>query len=160
MPETEKPVLKKLGVLFQAFKEHQDKGNALVEEIEKILAGAPGTALLLKRLEGSFEDAWQSRYPGRYVWNYKIDRPQMKRLLASLAPEEIEDRMLNYIRSNDAFYAERRHEFRIFASQNNRFASAPATFELSAAAPGDCKHSPRCSSDQEHTRKKSQELRA
>lgn len=159
MADAEKETIRKLGKLVEAFRENQAKGYELLEEMQRLVAGGPGTAALLKRVEGAFERAWATRYPGRYIWNYKIDRPAIKRLLAKLTPEEIESRMPNYIANGDAFYLQNRHEFRLFASQINRFAdpSQVSELELEGAAPADCKHTPRCKTDVEHTRRRRQE---
>lgn len=161
MADVEKATLKKIGTLVEAFREQQARGYEILEEMQRLLAGEPGIAAKMKQVEGVFERAWEARYPGRYVWNYKHSRPAIKRLLAKLTIPEIECRIANYIRCGDPFYVQRRHEFALFESQNNRFASAGQELpELEFDAPADCKHQPRCTSDQEHTRRKSGEMRA
>lgn len=160
MADVEKATIKKLGTLFQALREQQARGYELLEEIGKVLDGGPGIGDTMKRLEHTLSQIWAARYGSPYLWNYKQDRPQIKRLLRTLSPEDIGTRWATYVRDGDAFYVRARHGFGLFSSQVNRFAGEPVReLELEADAPADCKHTPRCQSDQEHTRRKSNEMR-
>lgn len=155
--------VKLLELAYQKFSE----GDELLAEARALLEGQPGIGDKLKAVERAFDAAWCARYApgqhGRYVWQYVKDRPQMKRLLKSLTVEQLEERMLNYIRDEDAFYIKARHSFGLFVSSINRWASegdAPAEMQLEPGArPFACVHVPACKSDAEHTARRNRELR-
>lgn len=161
MADAEKKTLGTIGKLYAKLRELQAAEYEITEEIGKLLAGGPGTAAMLKRLEGTFERAWEVRYKGRYLWAYAKDRPQLKRLLARFEAAEIESRMQTYISDGDEFYVKTRHSFGLFVISFNRLASFSTANTLAELVepPADCKHAPRCTSDQEHTRKRTAELR-
>ena len=107
-----------------------EKLQAVTQELDDLLGGKAGTADLLKRLEAHFDQVWCVRYAtgqhGRYVWAYAKDRPQMKRLIKTLGVEEIERRMIAYLKNDDSFYVKARHPFGLFvASINSTFARGP-----------------------------------
>ena len=163
--QAEKALVRKVAGLFLALGELREKENALLEEINELLGGGPGIGAKLKALERSFDAAWGARYAGgqsgRYVWSYVKDKPQMKRLLRMLDVGELEQRILNYFRSDDPFHVKARHSFPIFVACINSLASESAPAEdFDLEAPVDCKHAPPCKSDTEHTRRKLRESRA
>lgn len=154
--------LTKLRKLYQALRENQARSYELLEEFGRVLDGDPGVAEHMKHLERRWNALWEARYRVPYMWVYAKDRAQWKRLLAGgLTVADLEARVVAYIKSNDPFYVTRRHPFGIFVSVVNTLAAAaPEELELSAPAPSDCSHEPRCKSDQEHTRRRSLEVRA
>lgn len=162
MADADKKVIEKCRKLFEALRENQARGYAIAEEMGALLNGAEGIGDKLKRLEGSFSTLWQGRYGSAYVWAYVKDRPQMKRLIAHMDEADIEGRMCNYIRDADAYLVKARHSFGLFVSQINRYASAgqATTQDFDLEAPSDCKHAPICRSEQEHTRRRAEELRS
>lgn len=155
--------VKLLELAYQKFTE----GDELLAEARALLEGQPGIGEKLKALERAFDAAWCARYApgqsGRYVWQYVKDRPQMKRLLKSLSVEALEERMLNYIRDEDAFYLKARHSFGLFVSSINRWAPAGDAPDLELQDPGarpyGCVHRPACQSDAAHTARLNRELR-
>ena len=160
MADADKTTLKKLGTLLEKLREVQAQTYELAEEMQRLLAGEPGIGEKLKVVEAGYSDLWLGRYRSNYVFNRVRDRPQIKRLLKSATPDALLDRALRYIKSNDPFYAEKRHPFGLFVSSWNSWAApaeSPEEFDLEAAA--DCRHTPKCRSDQEHTKRKSAELR-
>jgi hypothetical protein len=160
----------KLAKLLEAALDLQEKLAALFAEMQELLAGGVGIGAKLKRVEQAFDRAWGVRYAagqrGQYVWNYKADRAQTKRLLKRLTIEQLEERALRYLASDDSFFAKARHPFGLFVSSVNRFtdsAEAPPELQSEVAELGrpiGCNHNPACRSDQEHTRKKQRELRS
>lgn len=161
MADAEKKTINRLKRLFDAYRETHTKGGELLEEINRLLNGEQGIADKLRALEHQLSLTWEARYHSPYLWNYVRDRAQMKKLLKTLEPAEIAARWLSYLKDNDPFYVRSRHSFGFFAGNVNRFAGeAPAELQLDVDAPADCRHTPRCSSDQEHTRKRQSELRA
>ena len=157
--DTDKTTLKKLSALVEKLREVQAQTYALAEEMQALLSGNPGIGDKMKQVEIAWQAAWSSRYHSDYVFNYTIDRAQEKRLLKSFTPAELQVRILNYIKSDDPFYVQRRHPFGVFVASVNSHAPAPAeSFDLDA--PIDCHHRPRCRTEQEHTKQRSAELRA
>lgn len=138
--------------LTAKLREVQAQEYELTEEIQRILGGEPGLSSKLKQLESHFDRLWCERYAkgqhGRYVWAYVRDRPQLKRMLKSLEVEDIEQRMVNYLRNEDAYYLRSRHSFGIFVATINSHADP-------AERPASCQggHTPACGSRSECTRR-------
>lgn len=146
-------------------RELHGKLGEILDELDALLGGKPGIAAALKEFEGIYDALWCERYAkgehGRYVWRYVQDRPHTKRLLKTLGLEELSRRADVYLRSNDPFYLKARHPFGLFVSSINSHAAPSSTPDLELSAPpADCRHVPLCASDQEHTRRRSAEMRA
>jgi hypothetical protein len=152
----------RLRKLYEAASEHHSKTGEILVELGKALNGEKGIGHILKELQRDLSAIWAVRYHADYVWNFKLDTPPMKRLIKTLKPDDIRARWQTYLNSGDPYYAQARHGFSLFASQVNRFAGlTPAgELDLSVDTPADCKHTPRCKTDQEHTRKRSADLRS
>lgn len=149
---------KLLGVLTDLHR----KQAATIAELETILGGGPSIGDTLKRLYRSFESVWAERYRVAYVWTYQKDAPNMKRLALSLGAEEVEARMTRFIADSDPFLTRARHGFGLFVAGINKYTAPGADlvdFELEEG-PLDCRHTPRCQSDQEHTRRRRDDLHA
>lgn len=147
-------------LLVKAKELHAQLGELLVEQ-DELLGGGVGIGAKLRQFEIAWQAAWSSRYHGDYVFQYVKDRPAMKRLLKAFAPEDLHARIVNYIRSDDRFFLDRRHPFAVFVSTVNQHAPLTASAEGFTLEPVvDCRHSPRCTSDHEHTRRTRNELRA
>jgi hypothetical protein len=161
MADADKKTLEKLRKLHTALRDLQVKADDITEEIGKLLNGEEGIGEKLKGLERDLSEIWAARYGSAYVWQYVRDRPAMKRLLKNLHDDQIVGRWATYLKDNDPFYVKSRHGFGLFASQVNRFTSPDTPQELELLeAPADCKHIPRCLSDQDHTRRRAQENRS
>jgi len=158
MADAHKATLDKLAKLFEVLREHQAKTYELTEEIQRLLAGEEGIGEKLKRLETFFSQRWQARYRTPYVWAFARDVPQLKRLLKMLPIAEIELRIARYLFNDDPYYVKVKHNFGIFVSSINEHA-ADALPIVDAGHVRDCKHVPACTSDQEHTKKRSAEMR-
>lgn len=115
-----------LGKLVTELRETQAKSYALLEEIDRVLGGGAGIGELLKRFREAFDLAWCARYaPGqqnRYVWSHMRDTSNMKRLLRTLALEDIERRIVNYMKNDEPFYVNARHNFSVFFASINSHA--------------------------------------
>ncbi len=165
MADSDKALIAKVTKLLEVQKDYLDKLNALSQEIDQLFGGGAGTAVNLKVLEHAFDEQWCLRYaPGRrgcYVWQFARDRAHLKRLLRRLSVEEITARMRRYIGNEDPFYVRARHPFGLFVTSVNSHAEEGTVSEpLELAPPSDCRHTPVCISDQEHTRKVMREARA
>ena len=163
MADTDKQTLRKIEKLLDLLRELRQKESEIVEEVGRLAGGEEGIGVKLKRLERWFDAVWTERYaPGSpkaaYVWQYAKDVPLLKRLLRSLDVDTIEARMSAYLRDDDPFYRKQRHPFGLFSSNVNRYADAAAHSDLTLEPPADCKHTPACRSDQEHTRRRANEM--
>lgn len=153
--------LEKLAKLVLVAAELQQQMDALLKECSDIIGGGVGIAVKLKQVEAAWASCWSGRYHGDYVFNFARDRAHLKRLLRTFTPEELEGRMVRYLQDNEPALVQRRHPFGWFISSINNYAphgEAPKDLELSAPV-SDCKHTPRCKSDQEHTDRKMKDLR-
>ena len=154
--------LKKIEGLLGVLMERHQQCAALIEEITELLGGGAGIAAQMKEFEGAFEHAWTQRYHGqRYLWRYVKDRPQTKRLLKTLGLDELTLRAARYIANEDPFLTRERHPFGLFVSGINRYAAESdgmPLYALGSPAVG-CTHVPRCTSDIEHTGKRSADMR-
>lgn len=164
MADADKTRLARIGKLVEVLRDLQAKTYEVTEEMQRLLAGEAGIGDRLKQVETAWRAAWSSRYHGDYVFTFAKDRPQIKRLLKTFTAEDLQVRMLNYIRNDDRYFVERRHPFGLFVSTINQHAPAgDPDFGLEAAdefRPIGCKHEPPCRNDQQHTQKRMSELRA
>jgi len=167
MAEAKKLDAAKLAKLLAVGKDLHGKLGAVLEEIDEVIGGGAGIASQIKMFEAGFDAVWCERYArgqtGRYVWRFSSDVPQIKRLLKMLGLDELKGRVIRYIANDDPFLVRARHPFGLFVSGINSYAGegqAPAPLELEAEAPIDCRHTPRCSSEQAHTRRRSAEMRS
>lgn len=159
-----KGTAEKLRKLLAALGELRERETAILWEIDTLMGGGVGVGALLRQAEQTFGRAWSARYSGaQYVWQYAKDRAQMKRLLGSMPIEELERRIVRYLRTEDPFFTKARHSFGLFVTTVNQHASAATVSALELdpenEAP-DCKHTPRCQDDAEHTRRRMSDMRA
>lgn len=152
----------KVRKLLEAAKERHDQVGEILAEIETLLGGGVGIGEKLKAAYARWIELHATRYPGKYVFVYAKDAPQMKRLIGALGLEELLDRMATYIRDSDPFLTKARHPFGLFVSGVNRYVAegkAAEDLELEAEGVPDCKHDPRCKTDAEHTKRKIADMR-
>lgn len=117
-------------------------------------AGQETTGQQAKSLILSYVRAWSKKYPGQtYLPIWPRDTKAFKVLLKTFTPEELRARLGAYLRSDDPFYVNAKHDLSAFPSAINKLAFAVPTL-LDAAGPVDCQHTPRCVSDQAHTAQK------
>jgi hypothetical protein len=160
----------KLVKMLEVARDLHEKMAAVLEECDELLGGGAGLAAQIKAFERAFDEAWGRRYAagqhGRYVWRYAADVPNIKRLLKQFKPnglEELTKRANRYLSTEDDFLKRNRHPFGLFVSGVNSYADegqAVEDLELDPAAPSDCKHTPRCRTEVEHTKRRSADLRA
>lgn len=148
--------------LLEVAREHMEKAELARLEAAELLGGGTGTAATMRLFVKVFDRLWCQRYAhgqtGRYIWRWAVDTPNIKRLLRTLGLPELEVRAARYLQTSDPFLDRQRHPFGLFVSGINSYAGAadaPAgAFELDGAPVPDCKHTPPCQSDQEHTQRK------
>lgn len=127
--------------------------------LEARLEGSATAGEQMKRITDAFVELWARRYRTKYVFAGGKDATAVKRLLAVLDVDEILKRVPRYIANDDPFYVKVRHSLTMFASTINQH--GPTSDQGGHAAGAiDCKHTPPCQSDVEHTRRVNAELRA
>ncbi len=154
----------KLVRLVEKLRELQAQTYEVTEEIQRILAGETSIGDILKDLYAAFSDLWQQRYRTPYVFDFKKDAPNMKRLVIKmrLTPADIKARMARYLATDDQYLLRQRHPFGLFHHGINSYAgtAAPAPdLELDGDDEFECGHKPRCRDAGEHTRLRMRELR-
>ncbi len=137
MAELTKAKIETVAKLLVLQKDYIDKLNAVTLEIETILGGGASTGDLLKRLYLHYDTVWAVRYAhgetGKYIWTHPRDAAQMKRLVKMLGVEEIERRVIAYMRNDDPYFVKSRHSFGAFVVSINQHAAAAESPEKAAA---------------------------
>jgi len=163
MADKEKATLARLVKLVDVLRDLQFKLDAITDEIALLLRGEKTSGDHLKELEGAFDLAWCAEYApgqqGRYVWVKARDRGNWKRLLQSLDAAELKDRICVYLQNKDPFFVRGRHSFGLFVASINQHAKPQPIQTRAHSALMDCFHEPPCRSDEEHTARRSAELR-
>ncbi len=145
--------------LVAAMREQHSNLGAVIDEFDNLLAGKASTGELLKRLYVHWDELWLTRWRTKHAWKMDKDSPNMKRLLKLLGFDELAARMHSYIKSDDAYYVERKHPFGLFVSGINSFAGLQRPVDQLEAPPvAGCLHSPPCTTDQQHTKRRQQEM--
>lgn len=134
--------------------ELHEKQLAIDAEIRALITGEDGIGVKLKRLGRHYSETWETRYGTPYVFAFAKDTPQWKRLLRSMSVEELEARVVSFIRSDDKFYLQTRHAFGVFVKSINSLAGLPAR----GATVVGCGHEPACADGAACTARKYQEL--
>lgn len=148
--------LERVCKLWDFAQEKQREADEARAEIGKLLRGEPAMGDLIKDVGQHFAATWKIRYKGEYAWRYTVDTPQLKRLIKLLGPEEVKGRMTLFVMNDDDFFRKAKHSFGAFVATVNQHATedAGSASELSlASAPADCRHTPPCRSDVEHTQR-------
>lgn len=136
--------------------QHRNLG-ALIDEFDALLAGKAGTGEQLRELYNFWNVLWCAQHGSDYVFTFQKDAPQMKRLLKMLGVDELKHRITNYLKTREPFYFDKKHPFGMFVATINSWAGGNADDELELDAVG-CNHTPRCKSDQEHTRRRRDDM--
>lgn len=123
MADGEKATIAKLTKLLELSTELLAKLHDVHREMDALIGGGAGIGSQIKAIETAFDLAWCNRYAKgqrrRYVWRHTQDKPQIKRLLKTLGLDELEARIQSYIRNDDPFYANSRHNFGVFVASIN-----------------------------------------
>lgn len=129
---------------------------AALDDIERKLDGHESVGQEMRKVNDAFITAWRRRYRAEYVYQGAKDATAVKRLLASLTPAEIIERMARYFASDDPFVTKTRHSLALFATTINQYIPEALPLEADFS----CNHTPRCASAAAHTSKKLAEARA
>lgn len=133
-------------------------------DLEALLHGGDTTGQWVNRLLTRWSDHWEAQEGRKYVHTARAKSAgELKRLLATMTTEDIEARMAQYIYSRDPFYVKAKHPIDLFFKHINQFPGTGAAHDdqqFLTAPVSDCQHVPTCLSDQAHTKKRAQEMRA
>jgi len=150
-PITEDRLTRALLPLLKRFEEQLAAQHDLLREMQAVLTGHnPGL-----EFGKWWEQAWAAVHHDRYVWNYAKDRAQIKRLLGKMSLDELKARATAYLANDEPFLDSNRHPLGVLVSTINSYSPAPRR----GRPPVDCRHTPRCASDVEHTKRQQQTLR-
>ncbi len=146
--------------LVTHMREQHDNLGALINEFDNLLAGKPSSGELLKQLYAHWDALWLTRWRTKHVWKMDKDAPNMKRLLKMLGFDELAARMHSYIKSDEPYYVDKKHPFALFVTGINGYTGLqrPAD-QLEAPPVAGCLHSPPCTTDQQHTRRRQADMR-
>lgn len=150
--------------LIARMRKNAEDGLLLASELEAILNGDSTVGQQVNRLFKAWPAIWRTKYRREYLFTSRAKvGGAFKKLLATMTVEDIEARMAQYVESRDPFYAQASHPIELFLKAINKFAGTGAAAdegEFLQAPVVDCQHKPRCKSEQEHTRRRTQEVRA
>lgn len=136
--------------LLDALTELHVKTTEVLEELTQIIAGETTIGKTMRRVSDHYLEVWEQRYHSKYVWQGAKDSAKLKRLLRILAVEDVEARIVAFLKDSDAFYVQTRHPFVLFAANVNRYASARPTEVLDPDWWKDCHHDPTCDTRVRH----------
>ncbi len=117
--DKDKAMIEKVTKLIAAQQDCFEKLTVIQSELQSILGGGVALGQRIKDIQHTFGDEWAKRYGQPYVWNYAKDVPNIKRLLRTLPADEIQKRVLVYLRNNEPFYTTNRHAFGLFVTSIN-----------------------------------------
>lgn len=141
--------------LLDVSRELAEKQAAVEAEIRSLITGEDGIGVKLKHLCRHYSETWETRYGTPYVFAFAKDTPQWKRLLRSMSVDEIDARILSFIRSDEKFYLQTRHPFAVFVKNINSLAGLPSEWKPIATG---CVHAPPCTDGAACTARKYTEL--
>jgi hypothetical protein len=143
--------LERAAGLLDALADQHAKTGELLEDLTKIVAGETTIGKIMRRVSDHYLDVWEQRYHSKYVWQGAKDSAKLKRLLKILDVEDLEARIVAFLKDNDAFYVQTRHPFVLFAANVNRYATARPTEVLDPNWWKDCHHEPQCDTRVRHS---------
>ncbi len=153
----------KLQQALEALHAADDRLWKAIAEFEDLLSESQTPGQAAKAWLGEYGRAWTFRYRGEkfIVANWAKDMAIAKRLLAQLDAAELLARAKRFLADTDPFYVKARHPLGLFATNVNRYGTAPAhDDDFLLSPPVGCKHQPPCTSDVAHTKRLSAELRS
>lgn len=156
--------LDKIAAALAAIRTAHVKLGDQITTLEAVLADQPTPTMIAKGLIAVFVTSWSRHYRGeKYTMGdgWVKHAEGFKRVLKTIPPGEVERRIEAYLRSPDPFYGKAHHDLGLFISAINKFGTRGRGLIDDIEAPVvDCRHQPRCASDQQHTKRRTQEARA
>ena len=108
---------------------------------------------------GFWVGAWKAKYGASYDLS-AADAGNLKRLVTKKGAADTKARLARYLADGDHFLARQRHPLSIFWARANTYSAVDAQHTAVEERPVGCRHTPGCRTDEEHTRKRTQEMRA
>jgi hypothetical protein len=142
--------LERAGGLLEALADQHVKIGELIEELTKIIAGETTIGKIMRQVSDHYLDVWEQRYHSRYIWAGARDSAKLKRLLRILAPEDLEARIVAFLKDSDPFYVQTRHPFVLFAANVNRYAAERPVEVPDPDWWKGCHHKPQCDTRVRH----------
>lgn len=142
--------------LVEALRELQAKTYEVTEELQALLRGEAITGDHLRLVESMFSSEYERKYGSPYVFQFAKDRTQWKRLIKAVGPTELCNRISAYFHVPDPYRERAKHPFGLFVGQFNTLVASP---QLGYPV-RDCLHTPPCTSDQEHTMRRAQDVKS
>lgn len=132
MPTEDKALRDKLTKLNEKRRELYGQLAALLDEEDRLLGGGVGIGVLLKRLQEHYSRTWEVRYRRtyRFIFAGGRDVQALKALLKAFPVEEIELRMVSYLKNPDPFFVKEQHPLGLFVSTINQHVGAALSDEL------------------------------
>lgn len=161
-PKAEGVNVAKIATLLEAARELQAKQAAVLDELDAIIGGRATIGQSMKRCIAAFNEVWGSRY--RSVYRFSPgDAKMLKTLLTTgqIAVEDLQDRMGRFILKEEPYFKGRRHDFGSFSATVNQHVDPHADDDFGLdGGPADCRHTPRCRTDEACTVRRQREMRA
>lgn len=133
-------------------------------DLEALLHGEDTTGQQIRQLFIAWNAHWHNRHQRPYAFTERAkNSAAFKKLLATMTVQDITARMGQYLASRDPFSATAGYPIGLFLTSINKFPGAMASVDdakFLTAPVSDCQHVPTCLSDQAHTKKRAQEMRA
>ena len=140
------------GAIVEAIRVHQAQVYELTEELRVLLSGGASVAEQVQAYKKRWSEVREAvGYGFAYGFNDRVDVPHIRKFLKLFGLENLQDMMDRYHRDRDEFLLRAKHPHGLFVSGINRYGSREA--DVYKAPIINCTHSPRCGSDQEHTRR-------
>lgn len=126
---------------------YEQLGDA-IEELAAAVNREPTVGQEAKRVLDYFVVNWERKFPGeKYVVNGAKDMASLKRLLRTLTADQVAERVRGYFRLTDPFIANSRWSLPLFVASINKITTANSSTYVVG-----CSHTPRCTSEAQHTR--------
>jgi hypothetical protein len=143
-------------ILEQMFATHNRMAD-LLDDFDAALSKEPTAGQNAKRLLEYFVRHWERRYRGqKMLVNGPKDMATFKRILRQLGVDEVAARIGRYFKGDDRQALNAKHSVGLFALRINEL--VPDVGDPSG--PIGCTHTPPCTTDVQHTKRKLDEQKA
>ena len=140
-----------LAVLVKIEQQHAKLGEGLAE-IRALLEAEPTPKQNAKRALDYFFAHWVRRFPNQKpVIDGAKDMQRFHRLIKQLGVEETAARVKRYFHRTDKFIVDAHYSLSVFFAKVNELLPEESERTSAAPAPAGCGHTPRCTSDAQHT---------
>jgi len=140
-----------LAVLVKIEQQHVKLGEGLAE-IRALLEAEPTPKQLANRALQYFFNHWVRKFPNQKpVIDGAKDMGRFLRLIKQLGAEETAARVKRYFHRDDKFIVDAHYSLSVFFAKVNELLPDESDARNVAPPPAGCAHTPRCTSDAQHT---------